>query len=78
MMRGRDAGCGEVPLYDPGMRVHREFLNAALKGLNLVPPHERHWPRDAIALIDHDETQCLVHVDISADLAYVRFCGELK
>jgi hypothetical protein len=58
--------------------VHREFLNVALKGLNLVRPHERAWPREAIALIDHDETQCLVHVDIDAEFAYVRFCAQLK
>lgn len=62
----------------PGTQAHRVFLKAALQGRNLVRPHYRPLPAEAVALIDHDETQCSFSVDIHDQVAFVRLRAQLK
>ena len=76
-----DEGWGpgrEIPEGDPGTKAHRVFLKAALQGRNLVRPHYRPWPAEAVALIDHDETQCSVSIDVNDEVAFVCFRAQLK
>ena len=76
-----DEGWGpgrEIPEGDPGTKAHRLFLKAALQGRNLVRPHYRPWPAEAVALIDHDQTQCSVSIDVNDEVAFVCFRAQLK
>jgi hypothetical protein len=68
----------EVTREDPGTDIHRVFLRDALRGLNVVRAHERPWPREAIALVDHPETQCSVALLIEAEHVHVTFAAMLK
>lgn len=68
----------EVTREDPGTDVHRVFLREALRGLNVVRAHERPWPREAIGLVDHPETQCSVTLLIEDERLHVSFAAMLK
>ena len=78
---GPEEGWGHgrvIPEGDPGTQAHRTFLKAALQGRNLVRPHYRPLPADAVALVDHDETQCSISIDVHDEVAFVGFRAQLK
>lgn len=68
----------DVSEDDPGTQAHRVFLKAALQGRNLVRSHYRPLPAEAVALIDHEETQCSFSVDIHDQIAFIRLRAQLK
>ena len=68
----------QLPQDDPGTTVHRSFLKRALADCNVVRSHRRPSPREALALIDHDETQCVVSVTLDGDAVYLGFDAMLK
>ncbi|WP_428531546.1 hypothetical protein [Propionicimonas sp.] len=63
---------------DPGTNAHRAFLAAAVRGRNLVRPPYRPTAAEAVALIEHDQTQCLLNVVVEGGFARVGFRAQLK
>jgi hypothetical protein len=63
---------------DPGTTVHRDFLKRALVGCNVVRAHQRPWPAEAVALIEHAETQCAVKLTVRGQSVEVRFEAMVK
>lgn len=67
-----------IKKVDPGTTVHRRFLKQALAGCAVVRAHFQPWPQQAVALIDHDETQCAVTLTVEGDVVTVKFAAMLK